>query len=144
MNKLHYGIALILFTTVFSSFVLILPRNQARPLQANDKQKTVSDTEPLILNVTTNLGCGWMIPDNYSVNFDAIVENASTCFLSYSLDKVNWTNQTMTKIGDRYSTILNTSAIPWLTEVYYRICAKDTYEHSNETEISEFQIFNDP
>lgn len=144
MNKLHYGIALILFTTIFSSFVLILPQNQTRPLQANDEQKTVSDTEPLILNVTTNLRCGWMVPDNESVNFDTIVENASTCFLSYSLDKVNWTNQTMTKIGDRYSTILDASAIPWLTEVYYRICAKDTYGHSNETETSEFQIFNDP
>jgi hypothetical protein len=85
-----------------------------------------------------------MVPDNQTVNFDAIVEHANTCFLSYSLDEVNWTNQTMTNNGDKYSTILSTSSIPWLTSVYYKICAKDTYGNSNETETSEFKIFSDP
>jgi hypothetical protein len=149
---------LILCVVFASSFVWIIRQNQSQALPT----KNTEATDPLILNVTTNLYEGnpdWSILPNGLVNITATTNNADNCVLEYtvmcwnqtgSLSPINngltWTNETMTRNGDSFSGYINLNSYQYYVITgNYRIIANNLSGQSTETEIAQFgNMGNEP
>lgn len=109
---------------------------------------------PIIVDVSNNLIGDMMIPYVGIPTFNATVENANQCVMSYMYQYVSnypvrnsseWINQTMIRQGDHYIGTIDTNSIPggYTTAIGYKIYAINDH-YTVDTSASWFTNWNDP